>query len=180
MGRLGNKLFRCPDCNLVKSKFKRSKGLCRQCYRKSDYKQRHALMRARHKIYYEKNKEKILLALKKYREENPEKVRIMMDRKNAKRNSEKRYDVIAYNKRVKKAIPKWLSKEEKRQIKEFYRNRPEGYDVDHIIPLNSPYISGLHVLSNLQYLPKSINRGVKVKQARSLNYIKDLSLKLNY
>lgn len=37
-------------------------------------------------------------------------------------------------------------------IEEFYNNCPEGYHVDHIIPLQGDNVSGLHVLSNLQYL----------------------------
>lgn len=42
-------------------------------------------------------------------------------------------------------------------IKAFCNNCPEGYHVDHIIPLNGEKVSGLHVLSNLQYLPASDN-----------------------
>ena len=42
-------------------------------------------------------------------------------------------------------------------IEEFYSNCPEGYHVDHIIPLQGTNISGLHVLSNLQYLPARDN-----------------------
>ena len=37
-------------------------------------------------------------------------------------------------------------------IKEFYANCPKGYHIDHIIPLQGKNISGLHVLSNLQYV----------------------------
>ena len=37
-------------------------------------------------------------------------------------------------------------------IKEFYINCPEGFQVDHIIPLQGNLVCGLHVLSNLQYL----------------------------
>ena len=40
-------------------------------------------------------------------------------------------------------------------IQDFYANCPEGYEVDHIMPLSK---GGLHSLSNLQYLTVSENR----------------------
>ena len=46
--------------------------------------------------------------------------------------------------------PKWA---DLKKIMEIYVNRPEGYHVDHIIPLRGKLVSGLHVESNLQYLP---------------------------
>lgn len=51
-------------------------------------------------------------------------------------------------------MPAWADKE---AIAEFYRNCPEGYHVDHIIPLRGKTVSGLHVLENLQYLPAKEN-----------------------
>lgn len=48
-----------------------------------------------------------------------------------------------------KACPKWADIE---AIKQFYYNCPEGYHVDHIIPLQGKYVCGLHVENNLQYL----------------------------
>ncbi len=48
-------------------------------------------------------------------------------------------------------------------IKEFYINRPPGCHVDHIIPLHGTLVSGLHVLSNLQYLSieENLSKGNK-------------------
>ena len=48
-------------------------------------------------------------------------------------------------------IPSWYESE-KHLIAEFYENCPDGYHVDHIIPLQGKLVSGLHTLSNLQYL----------------------------
>lgn len=56
--------------------------------------------------------------------------------------------------KIKNAIPKWA---DLNKIKEIYLNCPEGYQVDHIIPINSKYVCGLHVENNLQYLEKNLN-----------------------
>lgn len=59
------------------------------------------------------------------------------------------------NMKRKLKMPKWA---DKGKINEFYLNRPIGYEVDHIIPLNGKTVSGLHVETNLQYLKKEDNR----------------------
>jgi hypothetical protein len=51
-------------------------------------------------------------------------------------------------------LPTWADKS---AIKDFYLNCPEGYHVDHVIPLQGKIVSGLHVLENLQYLPAKEN-----------------------
>lgn len=51
-------------------------------------------------------------------------------------------------------LSKNLTPEEKEQIRDFYAKRPEGYHVDHIIPLCK---GGKHHVSNLQYLTAEEN-----------------------
>jgi hypothetical protein len=67
-------------------------------------------------------------------------------KQNAKSNMEKAIRL--------QRIPPWADLD---AIKEFYLNRPEGYHVDHIVPLRGKSVSGLHVLENLQYLPANEN-----------------------
>ena len=54
-------------------------------------------------------------------------------------------------------IPVWMTKDELNMMRLFYVKCPEGFDVDHIVPLQGRNVSGLHVLSNLQYLTKEEN-----------------------
>lgn len=62
---------------------------------------------------------------------------------------------VLYRKDMLQRIPPWA---DIKAIIEFYKNCPEGYEVDHIHPLRGKFISGLHVIDNLQYLPKDENR----------------------
>ena len=63
-------------------------------------------------------------------------------------------------------VPIWYDSQ-KQQIEDFYAKCPEGYQVDHIIPLKGREVSGLHVISNLQYLPikENLQKGNKYSVA---------------
>ena len=52
------------------------------------------------------------------------------------------------------ALPQWA---DMGKINEFIKDCPPGFDVDHILPLSGRNVCGLHVLENLQFLPKSDN-----------------------
>lgn len=51
--------------------------------------------------------------------------------------------------------PAWANRE---AIHFFYECRPAGCHVDHVIPLQGQTISGLHVETNLQWLPARVNQ----------------------
>jgi 5-methylcytosine-specific restriction endonuclease McrA len=78
---------------------------------------------------------------REWKANNPEKVNAA----NAKRRADRFH-----------ATPAWV---DLNAIKQVYLNRPEGMQVDHIVPLKSAVVCGLHVPWNLQYLtPEENNR----------------------
>lgn len=61
---------------------------------------------------------------------------------------------IRYKTAINQATPSWADKQ---KIKQIYLNRPEGMQVDHIIPIQGINVCGLHVHNNLQYLTPAEN-----------------------
>lgn len=64
------------------------------------------------------------------------------------------YYTRKYNTLKAKSLPPWANLDAIRLI---YKNRPKGFAVDHIIPLQGKLVCGLHVENNLQYLTKEDN-----------------------
>lgn len=56
---------------------------------------------------------------------------------------------------LRKATPPWADLEAIRRI---YAACPPGHEVDHVLPIRGKRVSGLHVETNLQYLPVLANR----------------------
>lgn len=146
---------KCPKCNKLQplknytknkaSKDKRS-FYCKSCYSTMN------------KLTYKKTKHK---------RQTPEfKAKKALNDKNYKL---KNYKKIKAKKRAEKSLkrsrqPNWLSKTHKSAIKNIYlecqkvtKETQILHHVDHIIPLNSKIVSGLHVPWNLQIIPASAN-----------------------
>lgn len=143
--------MKCVTCSTVESK-RWYDGNCQNC---------------RNALYYRANKERIKARSVKWANENREKVREIASRWASNNRQIKNFDESMRRAAKSMGTPKWLSVEQREQIKKIYKNCPKGYHVDHIIPLRGKECKGLHVAWNLQYLPASENRskGNKVKEA---------------
>lgn len=67
-------------------------------------------------------------------------------------------NTAAYRAAKLQRTPPWA---DLKAIEQVYIDRPEGRQVDHVIPLQGKNVSGLHVLDNLQYLtgPENSSKG---------------------
>lgn len=101
-----------------------------------------SVSKSKHK-YVTNNQEKVTQAKIKWRKENPKKALAYC---------------IEYQAAKIQRTPQWLTDKERKDIETFYVNCPKGYEVDHILPLRGKTVSGLHVLTNLQYLLITVNR----------------------
>jgi len=100
---------------------------------------------------------------KLWKQANPERTR-EIDKQSYERNKDtevfkKRHNFLEANRRAAKlkATPNWLTEEHKLQIRAIYDSCPEGFHVDHVIPLQGREVRGLHVPWNLQLLPWKLN-----------------------
>jgi hypothetical protein len=163
----------CTDCNIIKPiiDFHRNKTMkggvthyCKKCNTRRVYEwrkvnpEKRALQTKRYwalhsqerRSYCEKNSIERNRKKAIYRRENKSKIREWKINNKGMVNASAR---LQYAKRIKR-VPQWASLKE---IRDFYISCPSGMVVDHIIPLVGKTVSGLHVLSNLQYLTPEEN-----------------------
>ena len=105
--------------------------------------------------YYQRNRQ-AKLEYQKQRRETLGKESLALYQKNYYL---KNHHMMAYKKalrrsRKKLATPIWADLD---KINEVYANCPDDMTVDHIIPITSPIVCGLHVSWNMQYLTRSDN-----------------------
>lgn len=111
------------------------------------------------------NADKVRENQKQWAKDNPEKAAAKNER--YRRNHPDRILALAVEGQLRRAkrVPIWLSESDKAEIRiiyKFAREMTKAYgfkwEVDHIIPLRGESVSGLHIPSNLQVIPKEVNR----------------------
>lgn len=130
---------KCKSCKSIYQKQNRDKKLIWQAKYRNDNREE---LKSKRRKYYSENKEKEKIYGKLWDKNNPDK---------------RRYGYAKRRALKKLAMPKWLTDEQVSKIKEIYKNCPDGFHVDHIIPLQGKIVCGLHVPENLQYLTKKEN-----------------------
>ena len=143
--------YACAECNTQRCNEKREELNAwnrKRNDRRRDYIKKH------NQKYYVENKDTILKNNRKYYEENKE--WLATKKLEWQRNNKGKVKAIQNKRRAIKlqALPNWANLD---KIKEIYLTCPNGFDVDHILPLNNKLICGLHVEFNLQHLPEKEN-----------------------
>lgn len=83
-----------------------------------------------------------------------------LDAYRARKNS----NAASYRAKQRKATPPWITKEHTKQMTELFKERERQsvllgaeHHVDHIVPINNPYVCGLHVPWNLEVITEELN-----------------------
>lgn len=113
------------------------------------------------KNWQQRNRERVRQKQREWNKKHPDR-RSRMNLRWQKENAEKANALTAKRRSLKKqAIPPWANIKAIAKIykeaHELTKNTGIAYTVDHIYPLQSKYMCGLHVENNLQILTKSEN-----------------------
>lgn len=144
----------CSICQITKNtKSWYSNSICGSCYKKQHPNKHKWYKNSVPSIerWSKQNKERVLNYKRKYRQSQKGILRYKQYKKEYRLFKQFILNALEAKRRAIKlnATPKWVNIED---IKKIYQNCPNGYQVDHIIPLQGKNVCGLHVPWNLQYL----------------------------
>lgn len=112
--------------------------------------------RLRNRKWREDNRERKRASNLKYERENKDKKKRWHKKYQQTHRSDVRANTSRYRAKKKQATPSWANFD---RIQEIYLMAcEEGLEVDHIVPLQSEYVCGLHCEDNLQCVDSSYNR----------------------
>ena len=142
---------RCYACLKEKNKilFSGKSFICKDCDK------------ARAKSYYLKNKEKVNARAELYRKENLDKYRLYSKGHYENNKHVYRQKEMAYKLAKKQQTPSGLNKAHFVEMEGMYQFCQifNGFQVDHIVPINGKTVSGFHAPWNLQVLTCKENAG---------------------
>lgn len=106
--------------------------------------------------YYQRHKDKVDEQILAWRRANPQVIKAYQQT-NYHRHKDQYYAKSAKRRALEKqAVPPWAELD---KIKTVYSKAMEyNFEVDHIVPLQSELVCGLHCWANLQLLDRTINR----------------------
>lgn len=154
-----------PLSEFYKDKSKKDglKYYCKECDKKkvTDWQKKNPdRVKQLYSEYYERNRDKVDAKRAEWRDQNKEKVSQYV--KKASRtyyhNNKQTHFALSAKRRAakKQAIPPWAELDIIRQL---YAKASEfGFEVDHVVPLQSDLVCGLHCWHNLQLLDPTLNR----------------------
>ena len=152
---------------------RKTKGACVECLKvewqqaaekRADYFReynRREDVKDRKNEWYEANREQVIQAAAT----RPLEVKRVYQKSWKERNTVwVRADTKARRRKHRLATPKWLTREQKSEIRQLYqiaitmtKTTGEQYVVDHIVPLRSEFVCGLHVPWNLRVITQEQN-----------------------
>jgi 5-methylcytosine-specific restriction endonuclease McrA len=146
----------CLEC--LKIEWDKGKTLRKEYFSSYNRSERGQLSKAK---YYLVNREKVIERAKARAVDDKRKYKKAW--KEANPNEVKAF-TNDRRRRHKDATPKWLTKEQKAEIRKIYKeairlcgDNPKSYAVDHIVPLMGKEVCGLHVPWNLRILTSEEN-----------------------
>ena len=146
----------CIDC--LKSEWQNSVDKRSSYF--AEYNKKEEVKEAKNK-WYEANKTKVINTAKT---RPAEKLRAYRNAWKENNKLQVRADTKARRRKHREATPKWLSRKQKSEIRQLYQiaitmtqTTGEQYVVDHIVPLRSEEICGLHVPWNLRVITQEEN-----------------------
>ena len=169
---------------------RKTKGACVECL-KEDWTKDNArraqlpksdAARAAGRRYYERNKELVKAAAQSRTSELKRQYRIAWKERNPETVQA---SANAWKRRARYATPKWLTQPHKAQIRALYlaarrltKETGVKHVVDHIVPLRSSIVCGLHVPWNLQILThiENCEKSNRVESAGALSTSRVVSL----
>jgi hypothetical protein len=148
----------CKECCKKKAMEYRAKNKASIKERRKD---RQQIDSERRRVWGQANKERLASYMREWRTENKDRELAI-----AKASRERRIErILQSNKErvdwVKQATPPWAEKWILAEAKKLARLRTKvtgtQWEVDHIVPIKSPKVCGLHAFTNIRVVPKAVN-----------------------